>query len=240
MRFGTPTYGFYKTTILVILLPFIAIFPLILMFFVSISPMLQQYLIKDVTTSLELLQACETWYKIILIDAMALAVLIIAVIVTHIVLLVRFRDDITVSGLIQSIVLEVVTLGFVSFIGIAMITSEKVPTLLKNVQQDIRQVENGQLEVSEVWLNDRITVEGMPGPFAGQEVEVMTQYRGIGESTNNSWTSFYVPTCIPFQPNTESMFNEYKSIEWNTENTAMYRIHHTSNMKIVTEIEKIQ
>ena len=154
--------------------------------------------------------------------------------------MIRFRDDITVAGWIQSIFLTVISMGLVIFMEIAMITSEEVPTLLKNVQEDIQQVQSGQLEVGEVWFNNRTAVTGLPGPFSGEEMQVVTQYRGIGERTNSSWTSFYVPTFLPFQFDTEDAFNESRSIEWNEENTSFYRIHYTSNMNLVTEIEQIR
>ena len=135
--------------------------------------------------------------------------------------------------------LVVVSVGFPLFLGVAMLGQEDVPGLLARSGEDLAQLESGQLEQTTVWLSPRTQREGLPGPYAEGQPEPVTQYSATGASADPTWTPFYIPDCLGFAPDRQTLYNGNESISWNEENSQQYRLSYTTQFHLVVSVEPV-
>lgn len=236
MRF----YGVSKENLLIVLLPFFGVIPAMLILWLSISPMLQKYLFGNTATPMELLQGYERWYQCILIGACLCAGMMICFCAIQIVLFVRKRDELYIGDIARGAVLNFVCLALGVGVVAAMYFMEDLGTLPTLVKEDIAQLENGQTESAEIWISPKRIANGsLPGPFAGEEVEVVTEFRGLEIGEGGNWDEFYLPLSLGVELDTNTHFDENYSIDWNKENSCRYLVKYTSNFRLITEIEQI-
>lgn len=125
------------------------------------------------------------------------------------------------------------------FLGVAMLGQEDVPGLLARSGEDLAQLESGQLEQTTVWLSPRTQREGLPGPYAEGQPEPVTQYSATGASADPTWTPFYIPDCLGFAPDRQTLYNGNESISWNEENSQQYRLSYTTQFHLVVSVEPV-
>ena len=212
------------------LLPFIGLFLGVLIFWLSLTPGILNLLVGQAEPPKALLRGYRTWY-LLLIGAAVVAVLLP---VAGSVIAIKKADiSLTLLGLV------VVSVGFPLFLGLAMLGQEDVPGLLARSGEDLAQLENGQLEQTTVWLSPRTQQEGLPGPYAEGQPEPVTQYSATGASADPTWTPFYIPDCLGFAPDRQTLYNGNESISWNEENSHQYRLSYTTHFHLVVSVEPV-
>ena len=212
------------------LLPFIGLFLGVLVFWLSLTPAVLNLLVGQAESPEALLRGYRTWY-ILLIGAAVVAVLLPAA--GSVIAIKKADISLTLLGLV------VVSVGFPLFLGVAMLGQEDVPGLLARSGEDLAQLESGQLEQTTVWLSPRTQQEGLPGPYAEGQPEPVTQYSATGASADPTWTPFYIPDCLGFAPDRQTLYNGNESISWNEENSQQYRLSYTTQFHLVVSVEPV-
>ncbi len=211
-------------------LPFIGMFLGIFIIWLSISPAFLEFLVGNAPFPKALLQGYRNWYIAIL------GAVVVAVLLTVVGVILSARKGLRTW---KSIVIMVVSLAFPIFFGGAMIASENIPALLYQANEDLAQIESGQLQEATVWFSPKSRTARLPGPYGKGQPEPVTDYRGIGDDTGRKWVDFYVPNCLHFSLDQSALYNENESINWNETHARQYLVHYTENFRLVVSVEPV-
>lgn len=218
----------------------VGLVPAVLLFVGVISPIGQQYFIQIQGEPLALLKSYEIWYTIIFGVTIFNILFVGIVCVIHWNLLVKYRNSFSFNWIRKSLVLSVLSFALPLAILFAIIKLEKIPQRIAQVKEDIQQIETGQMEQRQLWLTTQNYKGSLPGPQLGEEIQVVTEYRGIGESSQHQWRTYYLPLSIPFTLEQKNQFDVMRSISWNKENVQQYLVTYTTNLGVITDIRPIE
>lgn len=116
------------------------------------------------------------------------------------------------------------------FAVVAVTTLKDDPfTLQDQFKEDIRQLEAGLEERSQLFLYP----VGAPDSMPGLEDRVLTRRRAIGPDTGWRWFSLAFPDALDFSPEPEGFFDETRDPLWNLEHGQLYELTYTSNFHLV-------
>lgn len=116
------------------------------------------------------------------------------------------------------------------FAVVAVTTLKDDPfTLQDQFKEDIRQLEAGLDERSQLFLYP----VGAPDSMPGLEDRVLTRRRAIGPDTGWRWFSLAFPDTLDFSPEPEGFFDETRDPQWNLEHGQLYELTYTSNFHLV-------
>lgn len=128
---------------------------------------------------------------------------------------------------------------FFSFVLISLFLDVQPYKQYKDLMADVA-VQEGRLESTQVYMNDNYEKAGFAAcrPDAPKPVTAYSVINAVRDDNRpNTWYRVYVPDCLDFTLDTEHLFNENKSVDWNSEHTTVYLITYTPNYHLVTSIE---
>lgn len=107
-----------------------------------------------------------------------------------------------------------------------------IPSTIQKLSADIAQITQNTTEKSMVWLS--------PNSYPTQLTDLVgaktvTRYAGMGTGDP---IEFYVPHALGFSPDTNTLFDERRSISWNEEHTPRYEITYTSHFRLVVSVQR--
>ncbi len=130
-------------------------------------------------------------------------------------------------------VLMVLFFAFYAIVAGGMLLKEEIPQNWQRARQDLAQIESGDLEQVTVWLSPKIQAVPFPEYYSAGQPKLLTRYGGISSETGGEWVRFYVPDSLDFSLDPDALYDENKSIEWNTDNAQQYQITYTVNLHMV-------
>lgn len=217
-------------SVILAFLPFVGMFLGFAVLWFSVSPLLLNGLVGGAQSPKALLQGYCSWYQLIL-AAVVLAVLLPAV--GSVIALIKGTRS------LGAILLVIISIAFPLFIGVAMVGMEQVPSLLSQAKADLTQLEQGSLQQTTVWLSPKDHSARLPGPYSSGQPEPCAEYRGFGDEFRGMFVYFYVPDCLGFSPDEDTLYNNEESIQWNEKNAQQYRLLYTSNFHLVASARPV-
>lgn len=211
-------------------LPFIGMFFGLCLIWLSISPGFLRFFVEEARSPEALLLVYRDWY-IVVIAAVAAAVLLPAACVAA-----SVRRGLITAHSVQIMILA---LAFPILLGGYMIMHENVLSLLVRANEDLSQIESGRLSEVTVWLSPKSRPARLPGPYSSGQPEPVTRYGGISHETGGKWVHFYVPDCLNFSLDKNTLYNENRSVAWNEKHSRRYLIRYTQNFGLVVLVEPI-
>lgn len=225
VRETTPVYkpGAHLATAV----PFILLFPCLLLSLLVISDTTLQWLVGKGAGTLALLLGYQKQYILCIV----LLPVCIVMAVAGSVISVRWG----IKGQSANKVIAV-CVAFILLMPIVIMLLEDIPSLIVQVQEDIDQIYSGSTEEAVVWFSPEASAACLPGPSGA---ELVTRYGGIGDDTGGRWEYFYVPNSLGFSMNEDALYNGNCSIQWNEENASRYRVEYTTNFRLVVLVEEM-
>ena len=233
-----------------LLLPLIALILSLICFIILLG--FGSILVNDKHSTIDLLNGYYNAYMYLTIFVFAFAIIIL--ISSTITALYIFRNfDLVMSFFKKKLGLEYINsrkfkkfLRVVVFLPMAImpcflyyfIEYEKPFDSIKIIKEDIIQAKNNNFTESIVMFNNNFGEDTMLMEF-NKNAECPTIRHSAINIYDNSigWKDFYFPKYLNFELSEDSIFNEYKSINWNQENVKAYKIRHTDNLNLVTSFE---
>ncbi len=191
------------------------------------SPSVQQALLGHSDTPLKLLYAYRNWY----VFEMGMVLLGAVLCVLPFTGLRLCKSRVYRKQLMWIFCLLA---GLYGLLVAGMLADHKLGQRYLQCSEDIVQVETGQLKTTVVWLSPKIRAVSLP-PYDKSMPKVLTRYGGITADPRDEWERFYVPDSLNFALDTDRLFDEKKTIQWNLENAVQYEVTYTNNFHIVTQ-----
>ncbi len=202
----------------------------LLVIMLSLSPFVLTRFVGNAPSPEALLQGYRGWYIAVL--TAGIAAFLLAAVGSVIFIKMGYLTIMTAPLIVVSLILPL-------FLGGGMIVMENIPERISQANEDLMQIETGQLEEAVLWISPKAHSSRLPGPYAKNQPEPVMRYGGIGDKTDRKWVHFYVPDCLSFSLDQNALYNENMSIKWNKENARQYRFRYTSNFNLVVSADPV-
>ena len=110
---------------------------------------------------------------------------------------------------------------------------------IPRLQRELEQVDSGQLESAEVWIQPKVYAGSIPDMWGSGYKNLTVRCRVLNTAPGSKWIDILVPVAMEFSPSTERPFRESQSIPWNLEHAQRYQVRDTSNFHLAVEITPI-
>ena len=117
----------------------------------------------------------------------------------------------------------------------------QIGNFIEMVTEDIRQIEEGELETAVIHISPRyrpVSIIGPLDPLVDYQSPV-ERWSGIRPSEGMGWEGFTFPLAMGFERNTNREFSDRRSVAENMQHAQLYRVTFTSNLRFVYAVEMV-